>query len=59
MDRECQEWVAKALDAWRSRQATEVLGDLLKSQRHRAYSIALRITASPTEAEDAVQDAFI
>ncbi len=57
--RDCEGWMAEALAAWRSERRPEALGELLKAQRNRAYSVALRITASPAEAEDAVQDAFI
>ena len=52
-------WMAETLGLWRNERRTEALGELLKSQRNRAYSVALRITSSPAEAEDAVQDAFI
>jgi RNA polymerase sigma-70 factor, ECF subfamily len=44
---------------WREHRTPESLGELLKAQRDRAYSIALRLTASPADAEDAVQDAFV
>ena len=47
------------LREWRATRRPEALGELLKAQRHRAYAIALRMTCSEPEAEDAVQDAFI
>jgi RNA polymerase sigma-70 factor (ECF subfamily) len=52
-------WTDAALQDWRRTRRPEALGELLKSQRNRAYAIALRITASSADAEDAVQDAFI
>ena len=48
-----------ALREWRTSRRPEALGELLKGQRDRAYSVALRLTGSSADAEDAVQDAFI
>jgi RNA polymerase sigma-70 factor (ECF subfamily) len=47
------------LSRWRLAREPEALGELLKTQRDRAYFIALRITKSPADAEDVVQEAFI
>ena len=52
-------WVRKALERWSSQRSPEALGELLKAYRDRAYSLALRLTGSPQNAEDAVQEAFI
>jgi RNA polymerase sigma-70 factor (ECF subfamily) len=54
-----QEWMHAALRDWREHRRAEALGELLKAHRDRAYGIALRLTASPADAEDVVQDAFI
>ncbi|MCZ7643905.1 MAG: sigma-70 family RNA polymerase sigma factor [Planctomycetota bacterium] len=48
-----------ALRCWRETRRPEALGALLKAQRDRAYSVALRFTGSPADAEDIVQDAFL
>ena len=53
------EWVAQRLARWRESREPEALGELLKWQRHRAYAIALRIVDRGSDAEDAVQQAFI
>ncbi len=45
--------------SWRTERSLEALGELLKAQRGRAYSIAFRLTGSGADAEDAVQEAFI
>ncbi len=47
------------LQRWRLENSLDALGELLKTQRDRAYSIAARLTASGADAEDAVQEAFI
>ncbi|MCX7804616.1 MAG: sigma-70 family RNA polymerase sigma factor, partial [Planctomycetota bacterium] len=52
-------WEEEALRRWRENREDEALGELLKSRRDRAYSVALRLTGSPADAEDAVQDAFL
>ncbi|MBI3828765.1 MAG: RNA polymerase sigma factor [Planctomycetes bacterium] len=49
----------EALRRWRETRHPESLGELLKRQRDRAYSVALRFTGSSADAEDAVQDAFL
>jgi RNA polymerase sigma-70 factor (ECF subfamily) len=53
------DWVEESLRAWRETRRPEALGELLKAQRNRAYTVALRLTGSPAEAEDAVQDACV
>ncbi len=47
------------LTKWREQQDTSALGELLKMQRDRAYAIAFRVLAHRSDAEDAVQEAFI
>jgi RNA polymerase sigma-70 factor (ECF subfamily) len=47
------------LRQWRQTRNPEALGELLKTQRDRAYAIALRVTSSAADAEDVVQDACI
>jgi RNA polymerase sigma-70 factor (ECF subfamily) len=47
------------LRQWRESRNPEALGELLKSQRDRAYSTALRMTGSGADAEDVVQEAFV
>jgi RNA polymerase sigma-70 factor (ECF subfamily) len=49
----------EALRRWRQGREPEALGELLKAQRDRAYSAALRLVGSPADAEDAVQEAFL
>jgi RNA polymerase sigma-70 factor (ECF subfamily) len=49
----------EALRSWRQGRSPEALGELLKAQRDRAYSTAVRLTGSPADAEDVVQEAFI
>ncbi|HYF52247.1 MAG TPA: sigma-70 family RNA polymerase sigma factor [Planctomycetota bacterium] len=44
---------------WRTHRHLEALGELLKAHRHQAYSVALRVTGNPSDAEDAVQDAML
>jgi len=51
--------IEAVLSQWRQTRRPDTLGELLKTQRDRAYAIALRMTSSPADAEDAVQDAFI
>ena len=51
--------MAAALTQWRETRQPEVLGELLKAQRDRAYSVAVRVTGSTADAEDVVQQAFI
>lgn len=52
-------WTDEALREWREERQPEALGELLKSRRHGAYSLAMRITGSSADAEDVVQDAFL
>ncbi|MHC4916544.1 MAG: RNA polymerase sigma factor [Planctomycetota bacterium] len=52
-------WVQRALERWSSQRNPEALGELLKAYRDRAYSLALRLTGSAENAEDAVQEAFL
>jgi RNA polymerase sigma-70 factor (ECF subfamily) len=51
--------LSEALERWRNGHAPEALGELLKAQRDRAYSLAVRLTGSPEDAEDVVQEAFV
>jgi RNA polymerase sigma-70 factor, ECF subfamily len=48
-----------ALNQWRATRSPEILGELLKAQRDRAYAIALRLRGSSADAEDVVQQAFL
>src|SRR5437764_12536348 len=54
-----REWATERLNAWRSSGNPEVLGQLIKWQRDRAYATALRILGNRDDAEDAVQQASI
>ncbi|HYG74593.1 MAG TPA: sigma-70 family RNA polymerase sigma factor [Planctomycetota bacterium] len=47
------------LERWRTTRDPEALGWLLKWQRDRAYATAFRILNNSTDAEDAVQQAFV
>jgi len=49
----------EALRRWREARQPEALGELLKRQRDRAYSVAMRLVGSPADAEDVVQEAFL
>jgi len=53
------QWAQDALSKWREQRSPEALGELLKAQRDRAYALAIRLTASPEDAEDVVQEAFV
>src|SRR5262249_20113353 len=47
------------LARWRDKRDGEAIGELLKWQRHKAFSIARRILGQSADAEDAVQQAFV
>lgn len=53
------DWAAQRLERWRSARDGEALGELLKWQRVRAYATAQRILRQDSDAEDAVQQAFL
>jgi RNA polymerase sigma-70 factor (ECF subfamily) len=47
------------LRQWRNARNPAALGELLKAHRDRSYAVALRLTGSAADAEDAVQDALL
>lgn len=54
-----QTWTDEALRRWRETRDPEALGELLKSRRERAYSVAWHLLRSASDAEDVVQEAFL
>ncbi len=59
MEAPLREWVESRLARWRDARDGDAMGELLKWQRDRAYTTALRVFQRPEDAEDAVQKAFL
>ena len=53
------EWVRARLERWSKQRDGEALGELLKWQRDRAFASAFRILGQASDADDAVQQAFL
>lgn len=52
-------WVSERLRRWVDARDAEALGELLKWQRDRAYTLAFQVLHNRDDAEDAVQQAFL